>query len=198
MARQKEFDVDAALEQAMDQFRRHGYEGTSMAELQQAMGIGRQSIYDTFGDKKQLFVRALELYKERSRETVAALLLEPDSSLPQLLEYFDQLITFLTPRDGNSGCLMAAAIVELGGDEPMVTTCCRESQKTVQSAMKSLLKRAQKRGELQESLDANATSLMLMGQVYGLTVLARNGAKRAELRRSVEQLIDSLRARDSH
>jgi len=60
MARPKEFDQAAALETAMEVFWTRGYEATTMGDLRKAIGIGRQSLYDTFGDKEQLFAAALD------------------------------------------------------------------------------------------------------------------------------------------
>jgi TetR/AcrR family transcriptional regulator, transcriptional repressor for nem operon len=176
----------------MELFRRQGYEGTSMTELQEAMGIGRQSLYDTFGDKKQLFVRALERYSVLGRETVAARLFAPGASLPELREYFDELTRFLTPRDGSGGCLLAGAIVELGREDSEVTECCQGNQRAMRAAMRKLLERARSSGEIHKDVDCETASMLLMGQAYGMTVLARNGATRNQLRRTVEQLLDGF------
>jgi AcrR family transcriptional regulator len=67
VARQKEFDPDIALDRAMSLFRSSGYEAVSTAELCNAMGIARQSMYDTFGDKAALYEAALRRYQSASR-----------------------------------------------------------------------------------------------------------------------------------
>ncbi len=190
LARPKEFDVEEALDRAMELFRRQGFEGTSMNELQEAMGIGRQSLYDTFGDKKQLFLRSLDRYTARGRETMAAPLFAPDASLPELRRYFEEIVEFLTPRDGNGGCLLAGAIVELGADHPEVASCCRTNQRSLREAIRKALKRAQVDGMIRKEIDCESISLVLMGKLYGMTLLARNGASRAQLRKSVKQLLD--------
>ena len=66
MARPKEFDRDTALQEAVDLFCNHGYEGTSTDDLLQAMRISRQSLYDTFGDKRQLYLEALQHHTAES------------------------------------------------------------------------------------------------------------------------------------
>lgn len=192
MPRSKEFDVDEALDRAVDVFRRRGFEGASMAELQVAMGIGRQSIYDTFGDKKHLFVRALDRYTAQGRASLAASLSADDASLAALRGHLEGLIRFLTPREPSGSCLVAAAIVEVGPQDSDVASRCRKNEGHVRGAIRAALRRAVERGEVREDLDVDAASLMIMGQVYGMSVLARNGASRRELRRVVDQVLGAL------
>lgn len=193
MARTKEFDVDQALDRATELFREKGYEGATMCELVDAMGIGRQSLYDTFGDKKQLFLRAIERYTERGRASVAASLFAAEASLPELEVYFEQLVDFLRPRGGKSGCLVASAIVEVGEDDADVAGLCQGNQRKVVAGIQNALRRAVEKNEVRKDIEVDAAALFLMSQVYGMTVLARNGASKAQLRRVVEQALDSLR-----
>ncbi|MDF2694591.1 MAG: Transcriptional regulatory protein [Labilithrix sp.] len=84
MARQKEFDRDDALGRALQVFWDKGYEATSTDDLLKAMGIGRQSMYDTFGDKHRLFIEALERYNAESSAALAERLSAGESPLTAL------------------------------------------------------------------------------------------------------------------
>jgi AcrR family transcriptional regulator len=91
MGRPKEFDRGEVLERAMEVFWTHGFEVTSMSDLQRALGIGRQSLYDTFGDRKAIFDEALGHYVARSNAR-NDVLLEVDDGLEAVRNYFDDSI----------------------------------------------------------------------------------------------------------
>src|ERR1700721_991383 len=87
MARPKEFDRDRALKKAMDVFWQQGYEATSTDDLVRAIGIGRQSMYDTFGDKHQLYVEALRLYEANTGAALFKRLYEASSPFVAICDY---------------------------------------------------------------------------------------------------------------
>ena len=194
MARSKEFDVEQALDRAVELFWRKGYEATSMRDLQEHMGIGRQSLYDTFGDKRQLFLAALDRYNAGNAGRVRETLLDEDASLPALRAWFDDLIAFLTPRGERVGCLLANSIVELGQQDPEVASCCRGGEKVARRGFRAAAARAIARGELAAADDPDEVADYLQAQVYGLTVLAKNGASRTTLKRVVERAFVALGA----
>jgi AcrR family transcriptional regulator len=82
MARPREFDQENALRKAIRLFSQQGFAATSTDELMRLMGIGRQSMYDTFGDKRALFLKALDLYVTESIQSINAELESPDRRLP--------------------------------------------------------------------------------------------------------------------
>ena len=91
MARPKEFDREAALDEAMDLFWTHGYEPTSMSDLQRSMGIGRQSLYDTFGGKREIFRESLDRYLDGMKRYSESLLGAEDG-LVAIRNYFNTTI----------------------------------------------------------------------------------------------------------
>lgn len=185
MARSKTFDVDEALDRALDVFWRRGYEAASMRELQQAMGIGRQSLYDTFGDKHALFVAAMERYNARQGVAVEDTLLGDDDGRDALRRWLDQLVIDLTPEGERPGCLLVNSILELG-DDAEVADRCRQGRRDTERALRGALERVPGI----DDVDRAATFLLM--QAYGMTVLAKNGAPRAELVRLATMALDSL------
>ena len=87
MARPKEFDIDQVLDRATELFWTKGYEETSMRDLEEGLGVGRQSLYSTFGDKRDLFLAALDRYSSLQQERIEPLL-APDAGLAAIRAYF--------------------------------------------------------------------------------------------------------------
>src|SRR5215475_4376335 len=113
MARPKGFDESDALEKALEIFWQHGYQRVGLTKLLAGMGIARQSLYDTFGSKRQLFIRTIEHYRS-TRLAAALALLERDGSAVQnvkdVVHFFEDLALDKRAR----GCLVANSLVELG------------------------------------------------------------------------------------
>src|SRR5215471_14534569 len=113
MARPKEFDPDEVLERIMEQFWLRGYEATSMDDLVRAAGIGRQSLYNEFGDKRALYLRALDRYGASDGAAVLAILAKDAPIRETLREAFDALIDgAIRDRDGK-GCMLLNAATNL-------------------------------------------------------------------------------------
>src|SRR6478672_1527424 len=113
MARHKEFDCAEVLEKAMEVFWARGYEAASIQDLVEHMGINRQSLYDTFGDKHTLYLQALDRYLEVEGRKIAELLEQPGSVKRNVRRLFETAIDrSLADR---RGCFMNNAMSELAG-----------------------------------------------------------------------------------
>lgn len=113
MPRTKGFEPETALEAAMELFWSRGYESTSMRDLLDGMGIGRGSFYDTFGDKRSLFLAALDRFEETRTAWAIETLENSESALAGIEEVFERTIHNLTDHGSRRGCLMANSAVEL-------------------------------------------------------------------------------------
>ncbi|MGY4448454.1 AcrR family transcriptional regulator [Bradyrhizobium sp. i1.3.1] len=127
MARTKEFDQDEALDAAIGAFREHGFEGTSTPMLVDAMGIGRQSIYDTFGDKWQLYCAAVRRYAASEVEAHLAALRAPPRAIDGLRAMIDRVV-----RDANEACLGIGSISEFGRSRDDLTSIHAASGRALQ------------------------------------------------------------------
>ena len=192
MARPKEFDPNSALEKALAVFWGHGYEATSMRNLEQAMGIGKQSLYDTFGDTHQLFLAALDRYIQQNRDKLQEDLGAEGPALPALKKYFEDICVFLTPAAERPACLVTNTILEMGNSDPEVSQVCRENQRAVTCGFREILQRAVENRELDEIEDLQEMALFLIAQVYGMAVLAKNGASRRSLRQMASRALSVL------
>ena len=173
MARQKEFDRDEALHKAMEVFWARGYEAASIQDLVQHMGVNRQSIYDTFGDKHALFLQALDRYREIQRQRVFELLERPGSVKRNLRRLFQGVIDRAVSGEGKRGCFVGNAMSELAGrcEETAARACSSvgAAEKTLQRA----LQRGKEQGEFPRDLDTRAVARFLFSSLQGLLLLAK-------------------------
>src|SRR5438270_3476195 len=106
MARQKEFDRDEVLHKAMEVFWTRGYERALIHDLVKHMGINRQSIYDTFGDKHSLFLQALDRYREIQRRRIFEVFERPGSMKKNLRRLFKETVARALSAEGRRGCFV--------------------------------------------------------------------------------------------
>lgn len=191
MARPREFDREAALEQARLVFWAKGYAGTSTDDLVKAMGIGRQSLYNTFGDKWQLYVEALTDYQQRSTSAHARRLQTPSSALQGLRDMLEGLAV-----DDNAlralGCMGVGSVCEFGSAEPQLSELRAKSSTYLHSRVTKRIREGQAAGEIDPTLSASEAAGYLMMSMTGIQVAARSGAKVAELRQLARFAVDRL------
>jgi TetR/AcrR family transcriptional repressor of nem operon len=141
MARTKEFDQERALHRAISAFSQRGFAATSTEELMHAMEVGRQSMYDTFGDKRALFLKALEVYVSESVQAINLELQAPGSPLAAIRS---ALIHFSERKElsGTDGCMGINAICEFGMRDEDVTRITRRAVSSQRHALMETLRRA--------------------------------------------------------
>ena len=192
MARPKEFDRDTALDRAMELFWCQGYEATSLQDLLQHMGIGRQSLYDTFGNKRQLFLSALDRYGTVHIDKMLHRLQGPDASVEAIREYFADFVRFYSSPRVRRGCLVANSTLELVPHDEEVTKRVKVRVAKMETAFVSAIKNAMDRRELQTDKDAKGLAHYFTSAVMGLGVLAKGGASRNTLRELAEATLTVL------
>lgn len=192
MGRNRSFDESAALDAVAELFWSRGYDGTSLADIEAHLGVGRQSLYNAFGDKRALFIRALERYSSWNADRLVSPLLTPEAGLGAVRRYFDSLVEFLTPKGERRGCLVANSLLELGVGDAGVAKRCQANQALVLRGFANALANAVAGRELPKSTEVEVTAKMLMAQTYGFTVLAKSGMPRSELLKVATGLLDRL------
>lgn len=181
MARPKEFDEDGALRRAIRLFSQQGFAATSTEDLMRAMDVGRQSMYDTFGDKRALFLRALEMYVTESVHAVRAELEKPGSALSAIQ---NALMTFAERDDLSSeeGCMGLNAISEFGQRDSEVTRITRKAAQVQRQALMLTLNRAKTEGELDADADLESMADFFESTLAGIRMAAKAGKSRRALR----------------
>jgi TetR/AcrR family transcriptional repressor of nem operon len=186
MARPKAFDTQAALTRAMELFWEQGYAATSMEQLTGVMGISRQSLYDTFGDKHRLFLAAMDAYCAMLEAAMLRPLTAPDAGLQALHETAMGIVDFLIQYPKRRACLMANTTLELAPHDAIVAAKVRQHMANMEAAFRHALVNARARGEINAAADVDALARYLVGMAHGLMVMAKSGASRETLTEMVQ------------
>jgi TetR/AcrR family transcriptional repressor of nem operon len=192
MPRPKSFDEGTVLDQAVQLFQERGFEGTSLSDLETHLGLGRQSLYNAFGDKQTLFLKALERYHQAVGEGAFAEINAPGAGLAAIRGFLTASVKLLTAPGPRRTCLMANTILERGSHDPDALLRCNRARAELERALRRALAQAKTRGEVAQDLDVEATATLLVVQNYGLSVLAKTGATAEELHAAVEALLGRL------
>jgi TetR/AcrR family transcriptional repressor of nem operon len=192
MARPKQFDREDALTKAIGVFRKHGYASASTEVLLEGIGIGRQSLYDTFGDKRRLYLEALRRYNS---ESVSAAVAHVESSPSALKGIENMLFDYVTrkPAEHALGCMGINSICEFGMGDSEVGEINRASGATLQTAFAKALRKAKAAGEVPESLQERDAAQFILATLAGMKVQAKGGASAATLKQIARFAIQALK-----
>ncbi|MEM1096138.1 MAG: TetR family transcriptional regulator [Bacteroidota bacterium] len=191
MARPKAFDPDATLTRAAELFRCHGYEATSMQDLVDTLGLSRSSIYDTFGNKRELYLQALQRYRDAAAKQ-HTLVLANDAPAMHRLEQMLHAIAADAVADAH-GCLVANAAMEVGALDADVERSVRAGLEGVTRLFAELLRTAQSEGDLAADRDPQALAHFLTAAMQGIRVMAKANAGRDALQATVDGALAALR-----
>ncbi|MBC9716147.1 TetR/AcrR family transcriptional regulator [Streptomyces sp. TRM66268-LWL] len=193
MARTKEFDPDAALQAAMELFWRRGYEATSMADLTGHLGIGRASLYATFGSKHELYLKALDRYGETRDPALVEELSQHGPVLPAvraLVRRFADEAADETTR--LAGCLVTNTAAELAAHDRDAARRVERSWEHLETPLHSALLRARAQGELPEGSEPLALARMLVVLMQGIRVAGKASSDPGRVRDAAEQALKLL------
>jgi AcrR family transcriptional regulator len=180
--RPREFDPDQALDRALEVFWRKGYEGASISELTEAMGINRPSLYAAFGNKEELFRKALDRYAQGpAAYTYEAL--EESTARAVVERLLREAADALTGPDNPHGCLGVQGALACGDAAASIKheLCMRQAR--WQAALQRRLERARREGDLADGADCADLARYIATVVQGMAVQAAGGATRHQLRK---------------
>jgi TetR/AcrR family transcriptional regulator, transcriptional repressor for nem operon len=193
VARTKEFDPDAALQSALELFWRRGYEATSMADLVEHLGIGRASLYATFGNKHDLYLKALARYEESGLSVIVRELSQPGPALPAVRAVVRRYAAEAADeRLRLNGCLITNTAAELAPHDPAAARRVERNWDHLETLLHSALVRAQSQGELPAGRDPLALARALLVLMQGLRVVGKASADPARVRDAAEQALALL------
>lgn len=183
--RPREFDIELALDKALTLFWQHGYEGVSISLLATEMGISAPSLYAAFGNKEQLFLRAVQRYGEfagkiyfesfkckTAYEVARAILIGE--------------VNLVTQRDRPNGCLMIQGAISTAPESQSISDQMAKMRSTAEGWMADRFKQAQSDGDLPKSADPETLACYIMTVNSGLAVQARTGVSKKLLLEVVE------------
>lgn len=165
MARNVEFDEQLAISKAMDVFWKKGYYGTTMRDLTEAMGINSSSLYNTIGDKHQLFIRSIKHYTE-SRMSAAVKQLEPIKSPVKAIEKFVRSSAYAITNEPNS-CMAIKTTFEVATSDGEVQKIIKTDNEFTYKLLMGLVKKAMEKGEITVTQDAEMLTDYIMNHFSG-------------------------------
>lgn len=192
MVRSKEFDVDIAVQRAMELFWERGYEATGVADLVQHLGIARGSLYATFGSKDGLYQLALQRYCETEAGPVIDRLTEPGPVLPVLRAMLLRLAEAPAGDPRRRGCMVVNAAMErIPADSATAERVAAHLRKD-EDVLAAALRRGRRSGEIPPGRDARALARFLVATIQGLRVVGKATADPATLRDVVAVALDAV------
>lgn len=192
MARPREFDVDEALDKAMGVFWEKGYEATSVQDLVDRTGVSRSSLYAVYGDKLGVFLAALDRYSDQVVSRRLCDLERPDSALPEVRDYFEDLAVPGPGQDLRNGCLMTNSAVEQAPRDAGSARKIRAHLDRLEAALGGALGRARKGRQIRRDVDVEDLARYLTGSAQGLGVMARAGSPTESLGGVVRGILATL------
>jgi len=190
--RQKEFDREQVLLDAMLVFRDQGYEATSIQDLVDRMGINRFSLYATFTSKRELFVEALETYYDRVAVPFFDRLQESGQGLAIIEAVLLELVHRVKKGVSSNGCLLCNSIAEVGARADARTARIFEAYlKRVERDFRAAVERAKELGEVPDDVDAGSQAKILAAYSTGLLSMSKVMSER-EMRRSVRAVVAAI------
>jgi AcrR family transcriptional regulator len=192
MGRIRQFDERQALLAAMLVFWEKGYEGTSIQDLEDAMGMKRTSIYNAFGNKHRIFQRVMACYKE----SVMAELFTAMDAVPDIREGTRRLLNAALDihfdEDNPGGCLVVLSVLESDQLDEQSRTQMQQTIHELKSALQTRLTRAKKAGELPPDLDSAATATTIATTMTGMMVMGKANFSQAALKKTIDQVVSLL------
>jgi AcrR family transcriptional regulator len=177
--RPRAYDPDTALDRAAELFWSNGFSATSLDDLSEAMGMGRPSIYRAFGDKEELFIKALARYVETVASTPLMAMDREDSIEAGVGAFFAQIVTYMTADEAHRGCLLSG--VAAVNDSPGVCDFLQSNLQEEEAQIARRLAQAVERGELPASYSPTRGAHLAVDAMLALATRARIGTPREVL-----------------
>ena len=193
--RPRQFDDDAVIEAVVQLFWRQGYEATSMADVVEATGLNKSSLYNSFGSKDALFRQALETYVDQRATMLTVVLVEGSAGLDDLHRLLDGFWMEIEQGGDHRGCLAVNTSTELGDRDDVVLAIGTRYRTMMRDALTAALTRAADAGEIDPAMVEDYVGVLL-SFMLGTAVIVRSGAPDAEIAAQLDAartIIDSWR-----
>lgn len=192
----KQYNRNDALEAAMALFWRQGFDSTTYDDLVRETGASRYGLYGDFGDKRDLYLAALDLYRDAMVTALFGGLEKPDAGLPELLDYFRRIRSGKLRPNGCRGCLMSRAATETAADDA-VAERVRAHFARQRRVFRRALQNAQSAGDIPADIDVKRHADLLVGVVQGAAGVAIVGAPMTMLDHMIESALAPLLEKSS-
>ncbi len=189
--RPRKFDTEQALESAMQQFWRVGYEATSLQDLLEVMSLSKSSLYQTFGSKHELFLRSIDFYQHSSSEELQATLDNSSTSKAFLKSFLENVIAESTSRN-KKGCLLVNTINELANRDKAVSKAVSNGLDNMACVFRNAVECGKKEGAIKSSTSTDDLVNYIITNVCGLRTLVKSGADKSALLSVVNMIMKTV------
>jgi TetR/AcrR family transcriptional regulator, transcriptional repressor for nem operon len=184
MPRERRFSEPEVLDRLADAFSTHGYAGTSLAVLQEASGLGKQSLYNTFGDKQAMYLQSIGCVVQRAAHRVAEME-AAETGRAALVLHFDRLLQDCASDDAaRKNCIVTSGLLEDLDEAPVVWELTKRFQAT-HELLRSAVERGQRDGSIANPTPSAELAELLIALTSGLRVAARAGRSQEQMARLV-------------
>ena len=178
---EKSFNEETALEKAMQVFWEKGFESASIADLLEGTGLNKGSLYNAFGGKQQLFVKALKMY-DRTRQAKLAKLEALDNPQKAIATFFDNIVAQTVADKDHKGCFLFNTALQINTHDEEVNTLVTNGVREVEAFLRRSIEVGQARGDMPEELNPEAVAKTLLALIVAIRVLGRGVFTEAALR----------------
>ncbi|MCA1432104.1 TetR/AcrR family transcriptional regulator [Bradyrhizobium sp. BRP20] len=191
--RPRAYEPDVALGKALDLFRKQGFAATSLDDLSAATGMNRPSLYGAFGDKRELYIKSYQRYRDEAGAAMVAIFRE-EMPLRQRLEriYAAALDIYLSGDTGPRGCFTVVTAASEAVGDPEIRAMVLDGLTGLDKAFASCFRRAKEKGELPESADPFALAQIASATIHTIAIRSRARVPRKELEAIVKGAIDVM------
>ncbi|MBA3663911.1 MAG: TetR/AcrR family transcriptional regulator [Bacteroidetes bacterium] len=192
MPKNKQFNKEIVLEAAAGIFRQKGYNGTSIDDILTATGLSRSSLYDSFQDKHNLYLKSLEFYKDSNDKKIQTVDEKNLNGLEKLETMFKSVVNHLVEHPDDNGCLLVNAAAEMSKQCFKTSQVVCNNKDEVQDILSSWISDAEQKKVLKLHKPAKIYGQFLYNTLCGLRVMSQSGAGKTELNNVVKVALDSL------
>ncbi|WP_045013856.1 TetR/AcrR family transcriptional regulator [Bradyrhizobium sp. LTSP849] len=191
--RPRAYEPEIALGKALDLFRKQGFAATSLDDLSEATGMNRPSLYGAFGDKRELYIKSYQRYREDARASMVAIFREEMPVRERLVRiYASALNIYLSGETGPRGCFTVVTAASEAVGDPDIRAMVLEGLSELDKAFASCFRRAKEKGELPESADPAVLAQLASATIHTIAIRSRARVPRKELEAIVKGAIDVM------
>jgi TetR/AcrR family transcriptional regulator, transcriptional repressor for nem operon len=192
MPRVELFDKEEVLDKALNLFWKKGYNGTSIRDIEKATGLGRSSLYNTFGGKEALFFVTLKRYLSKQRRDISIALIDAKSPIKAIRAMMRNSFTEKTKDMQKMGCFMLNSTTELANCNSTFNRFALEYNKSVKQMFVNLIEQAKQAGEISSSKDSKDLANYLFSSIQGFKIYGMLAKDRKELLPIIDNVIIGL------
>lgn len=191
--RPRAYEPDVALGKALDLFRTQGFAATSLDDLSEATGMNRPSLYGAFGDKRELYIKSYQRYREEARASMVAIFRE-EMPVRQRLEriFASALNIYLSGETGPRGCFTVVTAASEAVSDPDIRAMVLDGLSELDKAFANCFRRAKEKGELPETADPAVLAQLASATVHSIAIRSRARVSRKDLEAIVKGAIDVM------